>query len=490
MPGTTDIGAGSGQQLLLSCIPPREVIEGYIVEHPIWRASTNITPSCCAPRKSLLAGIPAAATRLSTPDTICSRTGHPPDALPHRLRASELGPATNMHRGPEAFKKMMASDDTQQRQLVLLPPRREILTSEGNVADWPLFVLNSKQAHPRVNLDGLSSEAARLKLITAYRREVTIAQTDSTTSRRIEKTCIISASPDFGFPGDLGQRVFYTLVGLWVEQDRADDPRVYVSPAELCRRLGLGRSGKAIENVLAQLRAMKAQQIEFRNAWRSKETYERRTRLEAGSKTVSLIADWSIGAEEAGRRRFTEFSQVLAKHDASGAEGPAPLPWIMLGAEVHQSLRGRYILPADPEYMSALKPTARRLYFLYNKRMGTKWSYAERLATLALRLPLDGRGPYEQERTLVRALEELTQELLVGANHRRVRFLQHYVIEGGARERVEHGKPKGSPGTDGRVTSDERVVTIYFEGRTPVAQLLRQRGATTSAAADPSEDAE
>jgi hypothetical protein len=388
-----------------------------------------------------------------------------------RRRPMSPEPDPAQERGPE--------------QLFLMPPRREILTSEGHVADWPIFVLNSKLRKPTPDVEGLDKHAALAKITDAFRRTVVIEQTDSSTGRRVARTCIVTASPDFGFPGDLAQRIFYLLVSLWVEQKRQDDPRVYVTWSELCKRLGIAVNGKNMENIRNQLLAMKAQVIEFRNAWVSKKPDERRGKVNAGSRTVSLIADWDLACDNSGHSiHFNDIPGHLAAYDAQAETGaPKGLPWILLGSDIFESLRGRYIMPADTEYANLLKPTARRLYFLLNKRMGNyKWSYPERFASLAARLPLDGDRASTKERTLIVALEQLCTEVTVGRSGRKMRFLSYYEIRGGGKERVMGGSAKREQSED--KTSTERTLTVYFEGRTPLAEFRRRQMARVSQASE------
>ena len=175
---------------------------------------------------------------------------------------------------------------------VTAPP---VLAGEGNVIGVPLFVLNNKAARVRC-ADPTDREA----LARAYTRRIVRTATlpDGTA---VERTITVVANPVFGNPTDLAQRIFHVLIARWEAQGRPADPCVYVTRAGLCRALGVQVSGRELDRVEHQLRALKAVSVEFVDAWYAKTDPRERGTWAPGKKTISIIADWSFEPRAAGR---------------------------------------------------------------------------------------------------------------------------------------------------------------------------------------------
>ena len=259
---------------------------------------------------------------------------------------------------------------------------------------------------------GARTRRNREALARAYTRRIVRSATlpDGAT---VERTLTVVANPVFGYPTDLAQRLFHVLVGRWEAQGRPDDPSVYVTRADLCRDLGVKVSGRELGRIEHQLRALKAVSIEFSDAWYAKEDPRQRGTWAPGKKTVTVIADWCFAAEPLGGG---------PRRACRGYPGAA---WVKLGEAIHASLRGRYLQPLDLAYFLGLDAVSRRLYVYLSKRGGRdKATYAERLALLRERLPLDGDRPSRVVGPLKRALDRLTAPL--DLDGRQVRFLEGY----------------------------------------------------------------
>lgn len=352
-------------------------------------------------------------------------------------------------------------------QLPLLPALREVLASEGHIADWPLFALHAKVARPtKPHPEGHCGPDGKILRVrdldpAKYRRDVVMHGRDPVTGKARVQRCLIVCNPEWGWPDDVAQRVTYALSRFWEEQRREDDPRVYASRKELCRAAGLGTGGNKIDRLELALNAMKNQHVELFNAYMERIPGERRRAPAPGGKTFSLVAGWDFRTEVGGRSRGRrDYLRELARSPVT-VEAVPGLPYVQLGQNLFESLRSRYLQPADSEYANQLGPLARRFYYLFNKRMGhDKWSWETPLEVLIKRAPIGGR---HAERDASEALEELKTPVLVGG--RRVRFLSH----------SEWFWSKGG----------DRMLRIVFEGRTPLRALReRIRGGGEAGASD------
>jgi hypothetical protein len=333
-------------------------------------------------------------------------------------------------------------------QLLLLPPDRNVLNTEGNIGEFPFFELNSKRCKPKPDLTGLSKEQIRERLAASYRQRFSFMRYDKSLGARVEVVFEKVAHQEYGFPGDLAQRIFYLLIELWVAQSRPWDPRVYVSRKAICELLDISSGGQTFTDIVTALQAMKHQSANMTNAWKVPQENSRRKQTAPGVMTVSLISDFKFRPEERTGRspRFADYLPILRAHDTSGAHGPPRnLPWIELSTRVHESLQGHYLVPSDREYANALPPSARRLYYLLNKWKGND---AERrgwpisLTLLAALLPIHQKSYAGRERIANHALKHLTTERKLG--RRRIRFLAKFEWEG---------------------AKDTRKAVVWYEGR-------------------------
>lgn len=246
-----------------------------------------------------------------------------------------------------------------------------MLEGEGNVIEVPLFVLNNKAARVRCADPGDREALAR-----AYTRRIVRSATlpDGTT--------VAAQSPQRLMNQAVTGKNSCRRPARIVDVVQPDDPNVYVTRADLCRALGVKVSGRELGRIEHQLRALKAVSIEFSDAWYAKEDPRQRGTWAPGKKTVSVIADWCFAAGP------------LARGPRRACRGYPGAAWVKLGEAIHASLRGRYLQPLDLAYFLGLDAVSRRLYVYLSKRGGRdKATYAERLALIRERLPLDGDRP-------------------------------------------------------------------------------------------------
>jgi hypothetical protein len=374
------------------------------------------------------------------------RDGGRPEAAVAERSTQQRGEGMAKTRGPGEA----GDGGSEAVQLLLLPPERNVLNTEGNIVEFPYFELNSKRCFPKSNLTGLTKEQIKEKLAAAMRMRFSFVRYDKSLGARVEVVFEKVAHQDYGFAGDLAQRIFYLLVELWVAQNRPWDPRVYVSRKAICELLEISSGGETFKDIEGALKAMRYQAVTITNAWKTPQENSHRKQTVPGPMTVSLIGDFKFKGEKLTGRapRFVEYLPILGEHDASGTPGPAPtLPYIELSHRVHESLQGRYIIPSDREYANALPPSSRRAYYLLNKWKGNDaerkgWPISLQLLTALL--PIHQDSDAGRERVANAALHGLVVERQFG--RRRVRFLAKYEWQGSRKD-----------GT--------RKVLVWYEGR-------------------------
>jgi hypothetical protein len=318
----------------------------------------------------------------------------------------------------------MTKRRAKQAATTTLPARRpsESAISEGNIAEYPIFVLNAHEAFPKRYLktpDGKVDRTTGAKHEDDYLKLIEFPP-DHRHGVVIERSLTIVASVHLGFPTMFAYRLLCAIIeearnqGL-LDAGRSDDVVVYVTRYTLAKRLGYATLGsKDYASIISALKAMKGLILNFKGTWYDK-AQQRPMHEVAG---VSFIADFQLGQEDG-------YQSALPLNDLKNGGRS----YIQLGKHFADSIRRGYFFGVDLPYMNALasSPLAVRLYsYLTKKDLGS--TYRENLRDLGQKLNLSKRTPSGIRDSLVPALNLLKSPIQVAGSAPPRQFLETWTI--------------------------------------------------------------
>jgi hypothetical protein len=273
---------------------------------------------------------------------------------------------------------------------------QESSIAEGNLAEFPIFVLTNHEARP--------------KALDAYSKTIRLG-TDVIDGVARTRTVVVNAMPAHGFPTMFGSLVLHAIFEQARNQGLAS-PVVHIGRCQIARRLGYARPGKKdylqIERACEVLRSV---ELKFTNAWHDRG----RGRLPdvhiEGILTAVHFEDERLAHEEERNDR--------------------PRSWVKLSDLVFESLRSKYFYPVDLDYTVALRsPLAQRLY-LYLTKKDRQGQYVERLKHIGKKLGPAKTSPSAILDSLDPALELLRTDLRVSTPYGQItrkRFVEAWEV--------------------------------------------------------------
>jgi hypothetical protein len=272
----------------------------------------------------------------------------------------------------------------------------ETSIAEGNLAEFPIFVLTNHEARP--------------KALEAYNKTITLG-TDVVDGVARTRTVVVNAMPAHGFPTMFASLVLHAIF----EQARNQglvSPRVHIGRCQIARRLGYLRPSKKdylqIERACEALRSV---ELKFTHAWHDR----------ARGRLPDVHIEGILSAIHFEDERLT-----------LGEEGNGqPRSWVKLSDSVFESLRSKYFYPVDLDYTVALRsPLAQRLY-LYLTKKDRQGQYVEGLKHIAKKLGLAKTSPSAILASLGPALDQLKTEMHVAPPNGQVmqkRFIEMWEV--------------------------------------------------------------
>lgn len=266
-------------------------------------------------------------------------------------------------------------------------PLMERANMEGNIGEWPVFVLSPREARPTIpNKAGLKDDKGRVirepDLPRYVRRSVFEYELPSGT---VTRTIISEASHTWGFPTTIGLEVLLHVC-LTAQGDGFRSPYVRFTYSGFAKATGRTIAGSVIETVRREVHALLKTSMTFENAWKehpsTAEIEEfvkaRREGLEAKrpesrflrERVMHILAGASLptrqeaaapAAAQAISRGFE--TSAPAAGDQAGVlvvrgDEPPGLPaegWVRLSDELLESLRRGYRFGVDPDYFFDLE---------------------------------------------------------------------------------------------------------------------------------------
>jgi hypothetical protein len=273
---------------------------------------------------------------------------------------------------------------------------QESSIAEGNLAEFPIFVLTNHEARP--------------KALEAYSKTISLG-TDVIDGVARTRTVVVNAMPAHGFPTMFASLVLHVIFEQARNQGLAS-PVVHIGRCQIARRLGYTRPSKKdylqIERACEALRSV---ELKFTNAWHDRGR--------------GRLPDVHIE----GILTAIHFEDERLTHE--GETDGHPRSWVKLSDLVFESLRSKYFYPVDLDYTVALKsPLAQRLY-LYLTKKDRQGQYVEGLKHIARKLGLAKTSPSAILDSLGPALELLKTELHVTTSQGqliRKRFVQAWEV--------------------------------------------------------------
>lgn len=270
-------------------------------------------------------------------------------------------------------------------------PEREILRAEVNLLTFPFFALAKK---------GLDRK-------TEIEYKAVVERGD----RKVEILWQVTANAKYGFPGPFDKRVHKAIEHLLTELEPPIQNPVPFSIYDLCRRMGINRSGRNYAKVKKALERIKMTGIKSRQAYYSKPRKR-----------------WIDDV-------FNLYERIIFKGEELPDGRIAETNYLYLSSWFLENWNALYLKPIDYDYYKELGVIAQRLYEL----LGVKFYYILRRGYTHLHLHL--RYRYS---TLCKLLP-LTRQPYLSLAHQQLDPAHEELLNTGFLAKVEwEEKPLGS----------------------------------------------